>query len=413
MSTRPLRSVLEEGGGSIKTGPFGTVLSAAEYSDDGVPLISVGEIGYGEIRLRSTTPRIGNETLSRLPDYLLQAGDIVVGRKGGVDRSALIRDAEAGWFLGSDGIRVRFGPNVDAAFMAYYLLTPNVREWLLRHAGGSTLKSLNEPTLGAVPVRAPQIGEQRAIAEVLGALDDKIAANERIAHTAQLLTDTLGRELILNSERSGGVTIGEFADVVNGLAYRRSDLEEVASDNLVTLKSVTREGKYAERGLKGFRGVFKPEQRVTSGDIVVAQTDLTQAAEVVGRAVRLPRGGLGTGDAVASLDLAVVRPKGGLPPECLLAVLRDEQFRQHCLAHTSGTTVLHLRRGAIASYIMPRIDMVTHGSFVERARALNARQDAAAVESRQVAALRDALLPELMSGRLRVKDAEKSVEEVV
>jgi len=272
---------------------------------------------------------------------------------------------------------------------------------------------LNRNYIAQVPVRIPALAEQRAIAEVLCALDDKIAANERLVDTLQLLTDALGRELILRAEPGAGDTVGDLADIVNGLSYRSAELEEGAADNLVTLKSVTREGRYAERGLKGFRGVFKSEQRVTAGDIVVAQTDLTQAADVVGRAVRLPKGGLGTGDAVASLDLAVVRPMDALPSELLLAVLRDEQFRQHCLAHTSGTTVLHLRRGAIASYPMPRIDVATNGDFVKRTRSFNARQDAAAVESRALAGLRDALLPELMSGRLRVKDAEKTVEGVV
>lgn len=348
---------------------------------------------------------------STLAKSTLQPGDVVTVRTGKPGATAVIPTGAPPMNC-ADLVIVRPGKHVDSHWLCAYI-NSEAAHHVSSHLVGAVQQHFNVSAMKALILPLPPLAEQRAIAEVLGALDDKIAANERIAHTAQLLTDTLGRELILNSERSGGVTIGEFADVVNGLAYRSSDLEEVASDNLVTLKSVTREGKYAERGLKGFRGFFKPEQRVTSGDIVVAQTDLTQAAEVVGRAVRLPRGGLGTGDAVASLDLAVVRPKGGLPPECLLAVLRDEQFRQHCLAHTSGTTVLHLRRGAIASYIMPRIDMVTHGSFVERARALNARQDAAAVESRQVAALRDALLPELMSGRLRVKDAAKTVEEVL
>ncbi|MBK8437924.1 MAG: restriction endonuclease subunit S [Austwickia sp.] len=184
MTAQTLRSVLEEGNGSIKTGPFGTVLSAAEYVEDGVPLISVGEIGYGSLQLRSTTPRISADTVERLPDYVLRTGDVVFGRKGAVDRSSRVRPEEDGWFLGSDGIRVRFGRNVDPTYMAYCLLNPAVREWLLRHAGGSTLKSLNERTLGEVPLSTPFLAEQRAIAEVLGALDDKIAANHRLHEAA-------------------------------------------------------------------------------------------------------------------------------------------------------------------------------------------------------------------------------------
>lgn len=93
---------------SIKTGPFGTVLKASEYSaGDGVPLISVGEIREGFLRITDHTPRVSETVTRRLPQYVLKAGDIVFGRKGGVERSSLIRLPQEGWFLGSDGISVR------------------------------------------------------------------------------------------------------------------------------------------------------------------------------------------------------------------------------------------------------------------------------------------------------------------
>lgn len=303
---------------------------------------------------------------------------------------------------------------IEPRYLLYRYLSPDLEELIRANAiHGATVDRIALSTMGEWSLQIHDLPTQRAIAEVLGALDDKMAANMRLVNTLQLLTDALSRQLMLNAKPSAGVTVGDIADIVNGLSYRSSDLKEGSGDSLVTLKSVTREGNYAERGLKGFCGDFKPEQRVEAGEVVVAQTDLTQAAEVVGRAVRLPKGGLGSGNAVASLDLAIVRPKRGLPTEFLLAVLRSEQFRQHCLAHTSGTTVLHLRRGAIASYPMPAIDTAANRDFAGRTRSLYDRQDSAAVESRALAALRDALLPELMSGRLRVKDAEKTVEEVV
>ncbi|MGN5165684.1 hypothetical protein ACTG10_09610 [Aeromonas hydrophila] len=75
--------LLAREGGSIKTGPFGTALKASEYADVGVPLISVREIGHGTFHIDRKTPRICNATLARLPEYILQEGDIVFARKGG------------------------------------------------------------------------------------------------------------------------------------------------------------------------------------------------------------------------------------------------------------------------------------------------------------------------------------------
>jgi type I restriction enzyme, S subunit len=95
--------LLAQSGGSVKTGPFGTALKAEEYSNDGVPIISVGEVGYGSLRVNKSTPKAPQKVIERLPEYLLQAGDIVFGRKGAVDRSALVKPEQAGWFLGPDG----------------------------------------------------------------------------------------------------------------------------------------------------------------------------------------------------------------------------------------------------------------------------------------------------------------------
>ena len=99
--------LIAEQGGSVKTGPFGTTLKASEYAIEGVLLISVREVGYGILRIDESTPRVPPTVIDRLPEYLLRSGDIVFGRKGAVDRSAHINIEQDGWFLGSDGIRLR------------------------------------------------------------------------------------------------------------------------------------------------------------------------------------------------------------------------------------------------------------------------------------------------------------------
>ena len=72
--------LLARDGGSIKTGPFGTALKASEYSEEGVPLISVREIGHGSFHIDTKTPRVNAITLARLPEYILEEGEIVFAR---------------------------------------------------------------------------------------------------------------------------------------------------------------------------------------------------------------------------------------------------------------------------------------------------------------------------------------------
>jgi type I restriction enzyme S subunit len=163
----------------IKTGPFGTLLKASEYSENGVPLISVGEIREGYLKITENTPRVSSAVTRRLPQYLLRTGDIVFGRKGGVQRSVLIRPEQNAWFLGSDGIAIRPTKDCHSAYLAFQFQSARVQEWLLQNAIGTTMPSLNQDILRnlAVPV-PPTRAEQECIVAVLNDMDADLAALE-------------------------------------------------------------------------------------------------------------------------------------------------------------------------------------------------------------------------------------------
>ncbi len=179
--------LLRRDGGSIKTGPFGTILKAKEYSNIGVPLISVGEVRSGSLRVQKSTPKVPRKVVDRLPEYVLEEGDIVFGRKGSVDRSAFVKAEQAGWFLGSDGIRLRPPKTCNALFVAYHFQSPATKSWLIQHSTGTTMASLNQGTIERVPILLPPLREQLAISHILGTIDDKIELNRRMNETLEAM----------------------------------------------------------------------------------------------------------------------------------------------------------------------------------------------------------------------------------
>jgi type I restriction enzyme S subunit len=183
--------LLKREGGSIKTGPFGTALKASEYSLDGVPLISVREIGHGSFHIDSKTPRVSEQTTSRLPDYLLEEGDIVFARKGGIERCALVKREQAGWFLGSDGIRLRAPKSCDARFLAYSFQTRAIKDWLIQHSTGSTMASLNQATIARLPIDLPSLQEQSKISAVLETFDNRVALLRETNTTLEAIAQAL------------------------------------------------------------------------------------------------------------------------------------------------------------------------------------------------------------------------------
>lgn len=150
----------------VKTGPFGTQLSASEYSDEGIPVINVKNIGYGTI-IEDDLDYVPDEVCQRLTQHQLQLGDIVFGRKGAVDKHAIITESQIGWVQGSDCIRVRIDGDINSRYLNYLFDTVYFAEYVLLYAVGTTMASINSDILTNSKILVPPITEQRCIADFL------------------------------------------------------------------------------------------------------------------------------------------------------------------------------------------------------------------------------------------------------
>ena len=193
--------------------------------------------------------------------------------------------------------------------------------------------------------------------------------------------------------------MAEIADVSKGYSYKSRELVE-GPQWLVNLKNVGRDGSFQERGFKPLSGSPKAIHLLEHGDVVVAQTDLTQARAVVARPVRIRRSGR-AGQLVASLDLLRVRPKPIVTEEYLYAVLDHPDFRSHALGYCNGTTVVHLSARAVPDYLAPLPSQPDIEAYTRVVRPLLAAADALLDEAREARQVRAELLPLLMSGRVR------------
>jgi type I restriction enzyme S subunit len=172
-SQTTLGELEKNGNAEVQTGPFGTVLKASEYSSQGVPVISVGEIRHGYIYVSDRTPKVSEEITKKLPEFVLKAGDIVFGRKGAIDRNSIINESQSGWFLGSDGIRLRLSGLMDSRFVSYQFRCSSVGKWLLQNSSGSVMPSLNQKTLNRLPLWLPSLEDQQVISNTLSSIDKK------------------------------------------------------------------------------------------------------------------------------------------------------------------------------------------------------------------------------------------------
>ena len=198
--------------------------------------------------------------------------------------------------------------------------------------------------------------------------------------------------------------LNELVATVNGYSYKGSELVEYSDEVLVTLKSFDRNGGFQTRGFKPFRGNPKENQEVKIGDLVVAHTDLTQDAEVLGNPAFIFDDG-GFKKMYITMDLVkVVSIHKDISSSFLYYLMKDKAFKGHCVGYSNGTTVLHLSKKAIPEYqLLLPIDFSLIKRFSEIADSTTTKISLNKTTIKSLTQTRDELLPRLMSGEIRVK----------
>ncbi len=181
-------SNLCEADDGIQTGPFGSQLHQEDYVAVGTPIITVEHLGENRIE-HSDVPCVSDEDRERLSKYQLREGDIVFSRVGSVDRRAIVRKAEHGWLFSGRCLRVRPDKSkIHPEYLSYFFGLPSFKEYIRAIAVGATMPSLNTQILSDVVVAYPKdLNEQLTIAHILGTLDDKIELNRRMNRTLEAM----------------------------------------------------------------------------------------------------------------------------------------------------------------------------------------------------------------------------------
>ncbi|MFD3651594.1 restriction endonuclease subunit S [Streptomyces cyaneofuscatus] len=397
-----LAEICERGGGNIQTGPFGSQLHAADYVPIGVPSVMPQDIGDNVIR-EDFIARITVEDSLRLSRYLLAAGDIVYSRRGDVERRALVRPEQEGWLCGTGCLRIRPGNGVHSAYLSYYLGHPSVRQWIKQHAVGATMPNLNTNILGAVPVVTPPRREQESIAAVLGALDDKIAVNERVAATAREIGLTFYSQSLHDDDSVEVAVESVTSTLTRGVAPKYTD----SSDELTVLnQKCIRNGRVnLEPSRLTLREKVKAPKLLQLNDVLVNSTG-------VGTLGRVARWTLDL-DATVDSHITIVRfNEDKVDPVCAgFAMLRAQPEIEAMGEGSTGQT--ELRRAQVGALELTLPGPAGQKELRPKLEALEERADQALRESLALADLRNTLLPQLTSGKLRVRDAEKIVEDAV
>ncbi|MDC5005618.1 hypothetical protein OHW18_17270, partial [Acinetobacter baumannii] len=156
---------------------------------------------------------------------------------------------------------------------------------------------------------------------------------------------------------------------------------------------------------------YNEEQEVKAGDLVIAYTDVTQAADLIGKPAMVIED-TRYKHLVISLDVAVVRPEIDNYKYFLYGLAKTEAFQSHNYSHSTGTTVLHLSKNAVPDYRLCLPSNSILDSYTNIVKPLFVSINNNIAEMTNLEKIRDTLLPKLMSGEIRISDAAAFVEDV-
>jgi type I restriction enzyme S subunit len=420
---------VEEGG--VQTGPFGSQLHQEDYVPVGTPIITVEHLGNNRIT-RSNLPRVSDKDKARLSRYSLRDGDIVFSRVGSVDRRALVRPEEDGWLFSGRCLRVRVDKKrICPQFLSWVFGLERFKEHIRRVAVGATMPSINTKILSDIPVYFPPLAEQKAIAAVLGALDDKIELNRRMNATLEAMARALFQSWFVDFDpvraKLDGVqpvgidkataalfperfahgehdmlpvgwhlaTINEVCAINAWTLGKNDDLEvleyveisEVSRGNIANIATYPR-GEEPSRA----------RRRLRHGDTVISTVRPDRGSYFL--ALHPPE------NRVASTGFAVLTPTK-VPWSFLHAALTQPEVSDH---------LGHLADGGAYPAVRPEIIGAMQVALPNEPRILEAfdrtcaplfeKAEANRIQSRTLATLRDTLLPKLLNGELSVRNAE-------
>jgi len=434
----PIDDVKAPRAGAIAIGPFGSRMKSDRYEATGVPVIR----GYNISDTRALTggfAYVSQETADELRASNVFAGDLVFPHRGAIGQVGIVpKDGVPRYMLSTSLMKLTCDPSVvDPVFLFYFFRSGQGRHELLRNASTVGTPGIGQPlaSLRSITVPVPPLAEQRAIAHILGTLDDKIELNRRMNETLEAIARALFTSWFVDFDPVRAKSEGRDPGLPSRLAdlfpdsFEDSELGEIPKGWRVgRFGDVVEQARDQEDPFSSPDALFHhfsipafddgQSPRVEYGASIKSQKSHVPAGVILLSKLnpdieRVWLVDVRTGErAVCSTEFLVLR---GLPPftrSHVYCLARSPLFRRQIEGLVTGTSKSHQRAQVESILNLPVVvpPSPIAAAFGRSADALLARTLEGRRESRALGGLRDVLVPKLISGELRAADAERVVE---
>jgi type I restriction enzyme S subunit len=419
---------------------------AADYVSSGIPFVAASDLRAGRVDLNNCA-FISEQQARTLAKGFSKAGDVLLSHKATIGRSAIVQDSPFPFIMLTPQVtyyRIKDCTRLNNRFLKYYFESKSFLDVFQAWAGGgSTRAYLGITAQLALPIPLPPLDIQQSIADLVGPIDDKIELNRRMNETLEQMAQTIFKDWFVDfgPVRRKQEGASDFIAILGGLVLDAARAGELATLFPETICDNGLPKGWQNEALLGHAKLISggtPKTDVEeywNGDIRWASAkDVSQCREtfLVDTERSITERGLNESSTrlIPALATVIVARGATTGRFCLFA--SDMAMNQTCYALFSDRRpfwlycafanvvegLVHAAHGSVFDTITTKTfaqaNVVNPGArlfdeFEELAGALYHRARASTLESRTLAETRDYLLPKLMSGEVRVRDAEREL----
>lgn len=413
-------------------GPFGSNLVSSDYVEEGVPIIRGQNMGHrwvgGEFAF------VTREKASSLQANLARPGDLIFTQRGTLGQVAIVpKNRFEDYVISQSQMKLTVDAAIaDPMFVYYFFTSEEQLNYIRSNAIQTGVPHTNLGILRNTPIRLPAMSTQRAIAHILGTLDDKIELNRRMNETLEAMARAIFKDWFVDFGPTLAKVEGRFANLPPSMAeffpsefddagvprgWQTFNLAEIAQQiRESTLPTLQSEKIFEHYSLPAFDDGQNP--RLEKGEQILSQKTIVPDGAILlsklnpeisrvwipNNQKEVPK--------LSSTEFLVFTPKGATKRSLLYCLFKDQDFRNILEGMVTGTSKSHQRisPNSLSSMSVLCGSERSFEQFELLAAPLLERTLTTRLESRLLREARDALLPKLISGEIRVKDAERIAE---
>jgi type I restriction enzyme S subunit len=334
----------------------------------------------------------------------------------------------------------------DSQYLHYFLTSEPFVQHLIRFADGAAYPAFDYKLIPVAEIPLPPASERKSIGQFLGAFDDRITllreTNQTLeaiaqaifkswfvdfdpvraksqglepegmnAETAAIFPDSFEEsELGMRPKGWDVVALNEYCKIYKGCSYKGAGLSDNAGAYMLNLGCFNAPRVFAFENIKRYKGEYKERHRVSAGDLIVANTDVTQTRAILGRPLIVPNGLQDSFISHHVFRLQLLNSDEPSMRDFLFFTFQQSEFRKRAIGYATGTTVLALPKDVLEDFKLTRPSNEVLAAFNEVTDPLLDSIQENELKVDNLSKLRDALLPRLISGQLQIPDAEQAIE---